>query len=95
MGLIAKLKEIVKLKEERNEYKEIARKQTLLLERIVDTCIEYQQLNCSLGYAGFRKIQTLARTDLNKKYEDNFLQDDNDFEIIDNYDIIEKISKIS
>lgn len=95
MGLIAKLKEIVKLKEERNQYKEIARKQTLLLERIVDTCIEYQQLNCSLGYAGFRKIQTLARTDLNKKYEDNFLQDEDDFEIVDNYDIIEKISKIS
>ena len=95
MKILGKIRELIELKEERNKYKEIARKQTLLLERIVDTCIEYQQLNCSLGYAGFRKIQTLARTDLNKKYEDNFLQDDNDFEIIDNYDIIEKISKIS
>ena len=82
MGIVGKIKEIIELKKERNKYKEIARKQSLLLQRIKDVCVEYQQLNCSLGYAGFRKIQTIAATDLNKKYDNDFLQDDNDFEIV-------------
>lgn len=87
MGIIRR---ISKLKEERNKYKEIARKQSILLRRITDTCIEYQQLNCSLSYAGFSKIRTLAKSDLNKDYRNQeFLQDD-DFEIIDNYDIVDK-----
>ena len=91
MGIIAKIKEIVNLKEERNKYKEIARKQSILLERIVDTCIEYQQLNCSMSYSGFNKIRTLARSDLNKDYRtQEFLQDDDDFEIVDNYDIVDE-----
>lgn len=91
MGIIAKIKEIVNLKEERNKYKEIARKQSILLERIVDTCIEYQQLNCSMSYSGFNKIRTLARSDLSKDYRtQEFLQDDDDFEIVDNYDIVDE-----
>lgn len=90
MKILGKIRELIELKEEKNKYKEIARKQSILLERITDVCIEYEQLNCSMSYSGFRKIQGLARTDLNKKYDNDFLQDDNDFEIIDNYDIVEK-----
>lgn len=90
MKILGKIRELIELKEEKNKYKEIARKQSILLERITDICIEYEQLNCSMSYSGFRKIQGLARTDSNKKYDNDFLQDDNDFEIIDNYDIVEK-----
>ena len=90
MKILGKIRELIELKEEKNKYKEIARKQSILLERITDVCIEYEQLNCSMSYSGFKKIQGLARTDLNKKYDNDFLQDDNDFEIIDNYDIVEK-----
>ena len=85
MKILGKIRELANLKKERNQLKEIARKQSLLLQRIKDVCVEYQQLNCSLGYAGFRKIQTIAATDLNKKYNNDFLQDDNDFEIIGEY----------
>ena len=83
MKILGKIRELIELKEERNKYKEIARKQSILLERIVDTCIEYQQLNCSMSYSGFNKIRTLARSDLNKDYRtQEFLQDDDDFEIV-------------
>jgi hypothetical protein len=92
MKILGKIRELIQLKEERNKYKEIARKQSILLERIVDTCIEYQQLNCSMSYSGFNKIRTLARSDLNKDYRNQeFLQDDNedfcDYMITTNYDI--------
>lgn len=92
MKILGKIRELIELKEEKNKYQEIARKQSILLERITDVCIEYEQLNCSMSYSGFKKIQGLARTDLNKKYDNDFLQDDYDFEIIDNdnYDIIGK-----
>ena len=90
MKILGKIRELIELKEERNKYKEIVRKQSILLERITDVCIEYEQLNCSMSYSGFKKIQGLARTDLNKKYDNDFLQDDDDFEIVDNYDIVDE-----
>lgn len=84
MRIIAKIREIVKLKEENQKLKKIVKKQSQLLERIVDKCIEYQELNCSLSYTGFERIKTLARSDLNKDYRNQeFLQDDDDFEIVD------------
>lgn len=70
------------LAQELKKQQEINRKQSILFQRIKDVCVEYQQLNCSLGYAGFSKIQRLAATDINKKYDNDFLQDDNDFEIV-------------
>ena len=49
---------------------------------------EFKAFYCSCP--GFKKIQGLARTDLNKKYDNEFLQDDDDFEIVDNYNIVDE-----